>query len=426
MSGRGREDRGFLEAIRESPDDDTVRLVYADWLEEQGDASRAEFIRVQCELAHPSGKEERTQLERRERELLAANRAAWLGPLHKELLHSHCTFRRGFPEELTIRPKVMVKMAEELNARVPAGRVTLYGGFGDPAMQALMACPCLGWVAGLEYEHPRLTDDGLEMIANSVNLPHLAELSIGFAKFTTNGIQALASSPHRGALRCLSLHRFVWNGATPPATAAALATPGVLFRLRTLSLHGHELGPAGAAVLAGTETLAEVKELDLLLNKLRDEGAIALARSPYLRGLSSLVLQTNGITGRAVRELADSPVLDGIRNLYLGVNQIGDKGAQALASCSRLAGLERLSLFSTDLTDRGAEALAASPYLSSLLDLELTGNALTDRGSQALFESPYLQRLERISIGGQIVTDKIISQRQRKHWQNRLGKGAEV
>jgi uncharacterized protein (TIGR02996 family) len=36
--------------IREFPDNDAPRLVYADWLDEQGDP-RGEFIRVQCELA---------------------------------------------------------------------------------------------------------------------------------------------------------------------------------------------------------------------------------------------------------------------------------------------------------------------------------------------------------------------------------------
>jgi uncharacterized protein (TIGR02996 family) len=40
----------FLQAICAKPEDDTPRLVYADWLEEQGDTDRAEFIRVQCEL----------------------------------------------------------------------------------------------------------------------------------------------------------------------------------------------------------------------------------------------------------------------------------------------------------------------------------------------------------------------------------------
>ena len=44
-------DEAFLQAMVETPDDDTPRLVYADWLEENGDADRAEFIRLQCELA---------------------------------------------------------------------------------------------------------------------------------------------------------------------------------------------------------------------------------------------------------------------------------------------------------------------------------------------------------------------------------------
>ena len=41
----------LLEAIRADPDDDTVRLALADWYEENGDPARAEFIRVQVELA---------------------------------------------------------------------------------------------------------------------------------------------------------------------------------------------------------------------------------------------------------------------------------------------------------------------------------------------------------------------------------------
>ena len=42
---------GFLAAIIADPTDDTPRLQYADWLEEHGEQERAEFIRVQCELA---------------------------------------------------------------------------------------------------------------------------------------------------------------------------------------------------------------------------------------------------------------------------------------------------------------------------------------------------------------------------------------
>ncbi len=202
MSRSTQENQSFLEAIRESPDDDVARLIYADWLDDHGDAARAEFIRVQCELARgPSNEERRDTLESREHELLAANRRDWLGPLDRELNFDQCTFRRGFPEDVTVRPKVLVAMADEFDARVPAGRVTLCGGFGDPAMKALLACPRLGWVVGLKYEHPRVTEDGLVMLADTVNLPRLTELSVQFATtFTTDGLRALATSPHRGAL----------------------------------------------------------------------------------------------------------------------------------------------------------------------------------------------------------------------------------
>lgn len=52
VNGSDRE--AFIRAICESPADDTPRLIFADWLEEQGnkeDRDRAEFIRVQIKLA---------------------------------------------------------------------------------------------------------------------------------------------------------------------------------------------------------------------------------------------------------------------------------------------------------------------------------------------------------------------------------------
>lgn len=40
----------LVKAIRDQPDDDTVRLVYADYLQEQGQDERAEFVRVEVAL----------------------------------------------------------------------------------------------------------------------------------------------------------------------------------------------------------------------------------------------------------------------------------------------------------------------------------------------------------------------------------------
>jgi len=42
-------------AVMAAPNDDAPRLVYADWLDEHGEADLAAFVRVQCELARIPG-----------------------------------------------------------------------------------------------------------------------------------------------------------------------------------------------------------------------------------------------------------------------------------------------------------------------------------------------------------------------------------
>src|SRR4051812_40296621 len=80
----------LLAAIRAAPEDDAPRLVYADWLDEHGQPERAEFIRVQCELARTDDPARR----RRETELLAEHHDAFAGPLAAP--HLRFRFERGF------------------------------------------------------------------------------------------------------------------------------------------------------------------------------------------------------------------------------------------------------------------------------------------------------------------------------------------
>jgi len=47
---------GMLADIIEHPEDDDLRLIYADWLDDHGEEERAEFIRVQVELYATYGK----------------------------------------------------------------------------------------------------------------------------------------------------------------------------------------------------------------------------------------------------------------------------------------------------------------------------------------------------------------------------------
>lgn len=78
----------FMRTIIAAPNDDQPRLQLADWLEENGEPERAEFTRVQCELAkHPECTKgmygapcsvcDFCALSRRERELLESHSANW-------------------------------------------------------------------------------------------------------------------------------------------------------------------------------------------------------------------------------------------------------------------------------------------------------------------------------------------------------------
>src|SRR6266550_3426966 len=76
---------GFFRAITEDSEDDAPRLVFADWLDEQGDP-RGELMRLQVHLARlPEGDHRRAVLEKRERELLDRHAVDWLGPLRERL-----------------------------------------------------------------------------------------------------------------------------------------------------------------------------------------------------------------------------------------------------------------------------------------------------------------------------------------------------
>src|SRR3954452_10548327 len=98
-------DEGFFHALQEDPKDDATRLVYADYLEEEhGDdnsTARAEFIRVQVELAAlvPTSRQEHehaAELTTRQNELLARWERVWLG--HWASVLDRWVFRRGFVE----------------------------------------------------------------------------------------------------------------------------------------------------------------------------------------------------------------------------------------------------------------------------------------------------------------------------------------
>jgi uncharacterized protein (TIGR02996 family) len=112
-------DEIFLAKLAEEPADDTTRLVYADWLDEQGDslsAAKAEFLRLTVQVASTKGRKGKGwkgwKKARRKRlqELAAALDTAWLAVVSR-LPIENCLDKRRNGEEA--RPGGLPRVAFE-------------------------------------------------------------------------------------------------------------------------------------------------------------------------------------------------------------------------------------------------------------------------------------------------------------------------
>jgi uncharacterized protein (TIGR02996 family) len=237
----------FVRDVIENPEDNAPRLIYADWLEENGDPARAELIRLQIlEWKMTGDKWGPSPYSRRIMELFRPNRDRWVreelpGWLHKE---HYIGFRRGFAEGVGTTALRLVQKAEELWRAAPVQKLILRGAGGR--VKALAACPFLARVTEL-------------MLMNSVG---------------DEDMIALASSPHLG-------------------------------KLTELDLSNSQVGDAGARALATCPGLAGLTMLDLHISRVGDEGALALAASPYLNHLERLDLICNPISPAARATLKD-------------------------------------------------------------------------------------------------------------------------
>ena len=191
----------FLATIVAEPGDDLPRLVYADYLEEFGDAldaARAEFIRAQVELTAGVGDAHRhAALEARERTLLALHAAAWLKPLRAcgEALQNpstHGLFRRGFVELVWMPAAIYLTKANKLFARAPVREVRLTR-VKVPEVQPLLAHPATRHLAALDLSDHYIGDDAARAVAATPEL-RLESLRLRNSNLTDAGAEALCDA----------------------------------------------------------------------------------------------------------------------------------------------------------------------------------------------------------------------------------------
>jgi uncharacterized protein (TIGR02996 family) len=290
------QEEAFIQAILDAPADESLRLIFADWLEEHGHGRHAEFIRLQISRAHlPLDDPQRVALYRREERLLFDNPDDWLGPLARWLSLWH--FRRGFLERARVPANILVAHDAHLFALGPLHVLTVEGP-GSLA-EAVANCRCLGRVAVLHTRLPPLTAEGAACLSASGNLSNLTMLDLTHSQLNSPGVAALLSGPPFSRLTHLSLSH---NLIDDPG-AEALATTAKLPRLRKLDLTANRIGPAGIAALVRSPALARLEILGLQNNFLGNEGARVLAASPHLSPDLSLQVSGAGLTDDTIAVL---------------------------------------------------------------------------------------------------------------------------
>lgn len=159
----------FLAEILSAPDDDVPRLIFADWLEEEGEP-RGEFIRVQIELHQLGDLDPRSiDLADRSRELLAQYSEVWAQELNQDVRKS--VYQRGFIETITVRARAFLKDGDQLFRAAPVRwlRFNYVKGVGT----VLAECPALQHIRYLDLMDLKIPSEELESILQS---PWLSEL----------------------------------------------------------------------------------------------------------------------------------------------------------------------------------------------------------------------------------------------------------
>jgi uncharacterized protein (TIGR02996 family) len=249
------EQRALWAAIRANPDDDTPRLVYADWLQENGDEARAEFIRLQCGLPQLSPSSEVLANNRssdRVGELLNAHRDQWCALLrstvigeegeHRSNRIQRIRFRRGFVFGLDLNWRMVTQLVRS-KAEI------------EPMFSARLSDTTTSYdralvVSFVNADHARDfaalsvvgSDDGvIDGLTRSTQLSNLEHLAMQRGAITDTGVRALTGWPCAVSLWTLDLS----SNPISDDGALFLARCTLFQRLTRLDLQQTRISPIG-------------------------------------------------------------------------------------------------------------------------------------------------------------------------------------
>lgn len=393
--------QGLIAAIRDNPDDDTPRLVCADWFEEQGgeaNLARAEFIRTQVERARLEPDDPRqSDLESRELRLLKQYAAEWCRP---HFLFNKVRFRRGFIEYVHLHLQHFLHHRRQILDLEPIRDISL-----------------TGWM--------RASDDLVRRVAACEELRHIETIRIhnqGPHKWPGSNVVTLIESPHLTRLKSLRLSSLNLDAEA----RRRLERAPVLDRIEELSLPSLDTYPnnPGPWFAEGARGVAweSLRTLRINDHSVRPEMLLRLGEMPFWDNLRSLSLnlpyhQTNEVLVTLRDRLPPS-----LEELRLVANHSPVQVSDADSFFERLSGmpLRMLKLRWIPLSAAALGRMFADDSRCELRSLTLSGCSLTEQHSAVLARSKRAQLLKAVNLNDYPSIPAVAA------IQSRLGDGGDV
>ncbi|MCE9563925.1 MAG: TIGR02996 domain-containing protein [Planctomycetes bacterium] len=282
----------FLRAIFDNPEDDTARLVYADFLQENGEEDRAELIRVQLDP-----------------EFRSEDPSYWWGtgeddtwgpwdPDEKLKQHGEEQSRWVATQE---KNEWFYRHAIPWHELPPGCEVKINRGlWHDPATGGVA-------VSGKELDDPRKFREWVVRVNPAWYGERKLVVRAG-SQISPEHIRTLCELPfirqvtdwNLSGLYHVNLPYTEWSDADESDDNLDFLpmTPG--------TDHRPVVTPAGVNVLARLRAASRITSLDLRNNNLDNDAARALAQSPYLDNLKQLLfLQGNDVSGKVWQKVIE-------------------------------------------------------------------------------------------------------------------------
>jgi len=405
----------FLNTIREHPDADLPRLVFADYLDENGDPARAEFIRLQCELASLLDHDPRFRpLEDREHELLSEHEPAWAGELPRYA--TEWEWRRGFIESVGGTRSQLDNLDSLTSEGQPINHVRCIGGIGDQdsAFTGWIGSEWPARMSHLDMGGCTFVPDHFQEFLAQTPLPNLRGIDLSNTPSEGDFCDYFWHSPLRGRLSSLSAGPrnpndfsaiwFLEAFSQAPLESLAVFNCGVTSEgefgdLRTLladnwaeslthlDISGNPLAPDAYRAFADAHPTLRLESLDVSGTPLAGISLEPLLDTRATESLTKLEMNGYGSARRNMEVLSRSRFWTQATHLRAHSGTIPASTLEPLCGSSGPPALRLLDLADNYLRTEGVRMLCDAPWSESLTWLALSRNYLDDDACRALANS---------------------------------------